>query len=228
MTLELTDVTSGYGHADVLRDIRLRVEEGQVVALLGRNGMGKTTLLRTIACQVTAKSGTVALDGTAYTRSARIARAGLAFVPDDRGVFPTLTVEENLRLSARRGYSPPIDVAEVFPVIRERARVKAGDLSGGQKQQLALARAMVHGSRMILIDELSQGLQPSLVHAVLEAARALASAGITTLFVDQSPDLPLDHSDRILGMEKGAIVLDEPAERLRSDPQRLGNLLVVS
>lgn len=228
MTLELTDVTSGYGHTQVLRGVNLSIRQDEVVALLGRNGMGKTTLLRTIAGQIPLTGGSLALDGKTHPNSERLARAGLAFVPDDRGVFPTLTVEENLRLARRRGYSPPVDVAEIFPVIRERARVKAGDLSGGQKQQLAIARAILHGSRVIVIDEMSQGLQPSLVHAVLDAARTLASAGVATLFVDQSPDLPVAHCDRILGMAKGAIVLDEPAATLRSDPARLGDLLVVS
>lgn len=227
MTLQMTDAVAGYGHTQVLRRVNLSVARNEVVALLGRNGMGKTTLLRTIAGQIPLTAGSFTLDDRSYSGSERLARAGLAFVPDDRGVFSTLTVDENLRLAHRRGYEPPVEVADIFPVIRERAQVKAGDLSGGQKQQLAIARAMLHGSRLIVIDEMSQGLQPSLVRAVLDAARTLASAGVATFFVDQSPELPLAHCDRILGMEKGAIVLDEPAERLREDPDRLGSLLVV-
>ena len=190
--------------------------------------MGKSTLLRTIAGQLPLMSGKRFIDGRQPVRPELIARLGVSFVPDDRGVLPSLTVEENLRLARRREYDPVIDVAEILPVVRERAKVKAGDLSGGQKQQLAIARSILFGSRLIVIDELSQGLQPSLVRVVLQSLRVLAAAGVSTLFVDQSPDLPLEYADRILGMSKGSLALDRPAADVRKSPGLLGDLLVVS
>ena len=153
--------------------------------------------------------------------------AGLSFLPDDRGVFPRLTVSENLALARRRGYEPPVDVTALFPVIRERRHVDAGDLSGGQKQQLGLARAMLAGEEAILVDEFSQGLQPSLVRDVLAAFRELAAAGVAVLLVDQSPDALVAAATRVLAMEKGSIVLDAPAAEVRDDPQRLLDFLVI-
>lgn len=226
--LHLSQVSSGYGSTRVLRDVDLKLEPATVVALLGRNGMGKSTLLKTIAGQLPLLSGAREIDGTSVSRPEQAARAGLSFVPDDRGVLPSLTVEENLRLARRKGYKPIVDVAELFPVARERSRVKAGDLSGGQKQQVAIARAIVFGSRLIVVDELSQGLQPSLVRDVLGALRTLAGAGVSTLIVDQSPELPVVYCDRILGMSKGEIVLDRSSSQLRADPSPLEDLLIVS
>lgn len=187
MRLELSGVTAGYGHTDVLRDTNISVADGEVVALLGWNGMGKTTVMRVMAGQLPIARGTRRVNGRSPKSAEAVARAGVAYVPDDRGVFPTLTVTENLRLANRSGYEPPFDVGDIFPVIRERSRVKAGDLSGGQKQQLAIARAFLYGSEMILIDELSQGLQPSLVRAVLGATRALAETGVSTLSSIRAP-----------------------------------------
>nr|WP_277816583.1 MULTISPECIES: ATP-binding cassette domain-containing protein [Microbacterium] len=202
---------------------------GEVVALLGRNGMGKTTMMRTLAGHLPSIDGDVLLDGSPL-RSGRAdlaARAGMSFLPDDRGVFPRLTVAENLALARRRGYQPPVDVVALFPVIRERMNVNAQDLSGGQKQQVGLARAILAGEKAILVDEFSQGLQPSLVRDVLAAFHEIARAGVVIVLVDQSPQPLVEFATRVLAMDKGAIVLDSPAAVVREDPQALLDFLVV-
>ena len=227
--ITITGLSAGYDGIPVVRDLDLHIEPGAFVALLGRNGMGKTTLLRTIAGQLPRVGGSVELEEAPLPsgRSDAAARAGLSFLPDDRGVFPKLTVDENLRLARRRGYEPPVDVRALFPVIAERANVAAGDLSGGQKQQLGLARAILAGTRAIIVDEFSQGLQPSLVQASLEALRVIADSGVAVVLVDQSPTPLVDVASRVLAMERGAIVLDAPAEQVRDHPQQLLEFLVV-
>lgn len=227
--IEIRALDAGYDGVPVITGLQLTLAAGEITALLGRNGMGKTTTMRTLAGQLPMIGGEIRLDGTPL-RSGRAdlaARAGLSFLPDDRGVFPRLTVAENIALARRRGYEPPVDVTALFPVIRERMRVTAGDLSGGQKQQVGLARAILAGERVILVDEFSQGLQPSLVREVLTAFRTLADAGVAVVVVDQSPDAVVEFSTRVLAMEKGAIVLDAPAAVVRDDPKRLLDFLVI-
>lgn len=227
--IEARALAAGYDGVPVVSGLDLTIAAGEVTALLGRNGMGKTTTMRTLAGQLPAIDGELRLDGRVLRpgRADLAARAGLSFLPDDRGVFPRLTVAENLDLARRRGYDPPVDVTALFPVIRERMRVNAGDLSGGQKQQVGLARAILAGERAILVDEFSQGLQPSLVRDVLGAFRELADTGVAVVLVDQSPDALVEFSTRVLAMEKGAIVLDAPAAQVRDDPQRLLDFLVI-
>jgi ABC-type branched-subunit amino acid transport system ATPase component len=228
--LHITGLTAGYKDTRVVDGVNLAFPDGQMVALLGRNGVGKTTLLKSIfgLCQVF--SGSMTLDGREMEagRPEKMARAGLSFMPDDRGVFPNLTVEQNLRLARRRGYSPPVDVRELFPLLTERAEQPAGTLSGGQKQQVGIARAILAGQRLIAIDEFSQGLQPSIAHAALQALRNLASTGVTVLLVEQSPELPLRYCDRITGMLKGRIVFDQPVAAVDAGSDVLTDLLVVS
>ncbi|MHA6668219.1 ABC transporter ATP-binding protein [Homoserinimonas sp. A447] len=227
--IEVNALAAGYDGVPVVPRLDLTIVAGEVIAFLGRNGMGKTTVMRTLAGHLPAIDGEVVLDGMPL-RSGRAdlaARAGLSLLPDDRGVFPRLTVAENLALARRRGYEPPVDVTALFPVIRERMNVNAGDLSGGQKQQVGLARAILAGEKAILVDEFSQGLQPSLVRDVLAAFREIAGAGVVIVLVDQSPQPLVEFATRVLAMEKGAIVLDSPAADVREDPQRLLDFLVV-
>jgi ABC-type branched-subunit amino acid transport system ATPase component len=227
--IEVNALSAGYDGVAVVPRLELVIAAGELVAFLGRNGMGKTTVMRTLAGQLPSIDGGVVLDGLSLRpgRADLAARAGLSFLPDDRGVFPRLTVAENLALARRRGYEPPVDVTALFPVIRERMNVNAGDLSGGQKQQVGLARAILAGEKSILVDEFSQGLQPSLVRDVLAAFRELASAGVAIILVDQSPQPLVEFATRVLAMEKGAIVLDSPAAVVREEPQRLLDFLVV-
>jgi ABC-type branched-subunit amino acid transport system ATPase component len=228
--LEVHEIVSGYKDTRVVNGVDLSLPRGQVVAILGRNGAGKTTFLKSVFGLCTVFSGAVRLDGRELPlgRPAYIARQGLSLLPDDRGVFPSLTVGQNLRLARRRGYTPPVDVHDLFPLLTDRAGQPAGQLSGGEKQQVGIARAILAGRRLVAIDEFSQGLQPSLVHAALGALRELAATGVSVLLVEQSPDLPLRYCDHIVGMLKGRITFDQPAEELRASPEVLTDLLVVS
>jgi ABC-type branched-subunit amino acid transport system ATPase component len=227
---EIRDLISGYREARVVNGVNLYVEPGEMVAILGRNGVGKTTLLKSVFGLCGVFEGEVRFDGEVLPRSrpAQLARRGLTLLPDDRGVFPSLTIEQNLQLARRRDYSPPVDVREIFPVLRARSGQAAGLLSGGEKQQVGLARAMLAGSRLIVIDEFSQGLQPSLVHDAMAALTAVAESGVAVILVEQSPELPLRYCHRIVGMLKGRISFDASSSHLRDSPQELTDLLVVS
>ncbi|MGW4470231.1 ABC transporter ATP-binding protein [Nonomuraea sp. NPDC004354] len=222
--LELTSVCGGYGQAAVVRDVTLTVAPGEMVALLGRNGTGKTTLLRTVFGLADRQGGDVRLDGRPVVpgRPDLLARRGAALMPEDRGVFPTLTVAENLRLAVRRDFTPAVDPRELFPLLTERHGQAAGTLSGGQKQQLGIARAILSGRSLIAVDELTQGLQPSLVRDVLEALATIAGTGVPVVAVDQHAGLLLDRCGRAVVMEAGQVVFDGPSDpRTRQDLERL-------
>ncbi len=213
MTLELDALGGGYGQAAVVRDVTLRVAEGERIALLGRNGTGKTTLLRTVFGLADRQGGEVRLAGRPVPRGRPdlLARRGAALMPEDRGVFPTLTVAENLRLATRRGFVPAVDPHEIFPLLTERRRQPAGTLSGGQKQQLGIARSMLSGQSLIVVDELTQGLQPSLVQQVLEATARIAATGVAVVMVDQHAGLLLERCDRAVVLQAGRVVFDGPS-----------------
>jgi ABC-type branched-subunit amino acid transport system ATPase component len=225
--LELTGLAGGYGQAAVVRPTDLTVRAGEITALIGRNGAGKTTLLRTVFGLADRHGGTVILDGRALSpgRPELLARAGATLMPEDRGVFPALTVAENLRLARRRDTVPAVDPHTVFPLLTDRAGQQAGTLSGGQKQQLGIARAMLAGRTLIAVDELTQGLQPSVVADVLEALGTIAAAGTAVLLVDQHAGALLDHSRHVVVMEAGRVVLDAPNGPGLRD--RLDDLLAV-
>ncbi|MGY1822424.1 ABC transporter ATP-binding protein [Geodermatophilus sp. SYSU D00079] len=227
--LDLHAVTGGYKDTRIVNDLSLRVQPGEVVGVLGRNGVGKTTLLKSVFGLCRRFAGEVRVDGKPVPpdRPELLARAGLTLMPDDRGVFANLTISENLRLATRRGYRPPVDVRDVYPLLADRADQAAGTLSGGQKQQVGLARAVLAGSRLIAVDEFSQGLQPSVVDDSIAALRTVAASGVAIVLVEQGPEIPLRFCDRIVVMVKGEIVLDAPAADLRADPSRLTDLLVV-
>ncbi|MDP9862243.1 MULTISPECIES: ATP-binding cassette domain-containing protein [Streptosporangium] len=211
--LELHELCGGYGQAAVVRDVDFRIAAGETVALLGRNGTGKTTLLRTIFGLADRQGGTLSLAGRTVPpgRPELLARWGAALMPEDRGVFPSLTVAENLRLATRKGFVPAVDPREIFPLLTERHQQAAGTLSGGQKQQLGIARAIVSGQSLIVVDELTQGLQPSVVRDVLEALTGIAATGVAVVAVDQHAGLLLDRSHRAVVMEAGRVVFDGPS-----------------
>ncbi|MEA2359129.1 MAG: branched-chain amino acid transport system ATP-binding protein [Solirubrobacteraceae bacterium] len=227
---EIIGLASGYREARVINGVDLSLAPGETLAILGRNGVGKTTLLKSAFGLCTVFSGEVRLDGRKLPlgRPAHMASLGLTLLPDDRGVFPSLTVEQNLALARRKGYTPPVDVYEIFPLLRARGAQAAGLLSGGEKQQVGIARAILAGTRLIAIDEFSQGLQPSLVHTALGALKEVAATGVSVVIVEQGPDLPLRYCDRIVGMLKGRITFDALAPELRNSPDVLTDLLVVS
>lgn len=227
--LEVAGLVAGYGGGTVLHGLDLAVAPGERVAVLGRNGVGKTTLLKTVMGLVRPRAGTVRFAGAGIGGQPpfRIARAGIAYVPQGREVFADLTVEENLILGdlqaadAGRAYA-------VFPALAGRRREAAGRLSGGQQQQLAIARALMARPRLLLLDEPSEGVQPSVVLELAEALAAVATAeGMALVLVEQNVDLALRLAGRAVFMDRGRIVAEELAADLRADRSRLDAHLVL-
>ncbi|KST59396.1 ABC transporter ATP-binding protein [Methylobacterium sp. GXS13] len=209
--LDVEGLDQHYGSAQVLRGIGLAVEPGACLAVLGRNGAGKTTLLRCLTGLIPASRGQIALDGTDLTRLSpdRRARAGLAYVPQGREIFPDLTVAENLRVAARAhglDRTDAIDEAAVlFPALRSLWHRPGGKLSGGQQQQLAIARALATRPRAILLDEPTEGIQPSIV-AAIETVIAGLKGRITVLLVEQYLDFALRVADAVVVLSRGSVV----------------------
>ena len=230
--LEVKELRSGYGKGVVLHGIDLKVEERQAVALLGRNGMGKTTLIRSI-CGLeppTVTGGTVTLagEGILGLSNYEIARRGLALVPQGRRVFGTLTVEENLRIGHR-----PTDggwdlgkVYELFPRLAERRNQPSGVLSGGEQQMLAIGRALMTNPLVVLMDEPSEGLAPAIRDVVRDTLIALKEDGQTILVAEQNVDLALDVADRLAVIgESGRIAWEGDPAELRNDPVLMNDLV---
>jgi len=218
--LELDHVYASYGGVRALHDVSLAVDDGQVVGVLGPNGAGKTTTLRAI-------SGVVHTTGAVVYRGKRIgkspvqaARAGIAHVPEGRGTFAELTVDENLRLGAYtiRGRADERRVLTYFPWLGERRRQQAGTLSGGEQQMLALARALMARPRLLLLDEPSLGLAPRVVRSIFELVSKLnAEEGLTVLVVEQNANVALDHSHNAYVLEAGRVALRGVSAELRDD-----------
>ena len=231
MLLEVERLSAGYAGSRVVDQVSLSLGEGETVALLGRNGMGKTTLLRAIFGLAERHGGTVRVDGTPLParRPELLARRGLTLVPDDRGVFPRLTVAENLQLAGLAGAGRvAVDPLELFPELRRRGRQPAGELSGGLQQQLALARALAAAPRLVAIDELSLGIQPSIVRQLAEGLERISKTlGVALLIVDQSPALALRICRRALIMRKGTVALDVPSDELAASGDQYLDLLVI-
>jgi branched-chain amino acid transport system ATP-binding protein len=222
--LECRGFAGGRGSTVVFRDLDLDVRAGTVLALLGPNGAGKSTLLLTLAGLLPAHRGTVAVDGAPLRNGSPVAanRAGVVLVPDNRSLFPTLTVEENLEVARRRGGTAPRDLLDVFPALEKRWRLRAGALSGGEQQMLAMARALVQQPRVLLGDEMSMGLAPLVVEALFDTVRRIArDHGAAIVLVEQHITLALGVADEAAVLNRGAIVLQGPAPDLRSDPKRI-------
>jgi branched-chain amino acid transport system ATP-binding protein len=217
--LNLEDVTVDRGPATVLRGINLQVQSGEIVALLGSNGVGKTTTLWTISGLLRARSGQITFDGKPITRSspAAIVRAGIAQIPEGRQVFPTLTVRENLELGAyvrRSGWQADLaNVLELFPMLRRDLNRRAGSLSGGQQQMLAIGRGLMSLPKLLMLDEPSIGLAPVVVKAMAEALIAIR-ARAAVLLVEQNVGMALGVADRGYVMAGGRIVLEGSAREL--------------
>lgn len=223
--LLVRDLWSGYGETVVLQGMTFTVQPGEVVALLGRNGVGKTTLLKTIVGILRPRSGEVLLDGVPITglMPHEIAVRGVAYVPQGRGIFPKLTVRENLLLGTKgrrdRRRTIPKSIYDYFPVLRERLDQLGGTLSGGEQQMLAIARALAAEPAILLLDEPSEGIQPSIVIRLGEILQRIhQERGISILLVEQNLDLALSTADRCLIMEKGRAVYEStPSELEASD-----------
>jgi branched-chain amino acid transport system ATP-binding protein len=217
--LEVKNVTAGYGRTVVLRDLSIEVPVGQVVGLLGPNGVGKTTVLRVAAGLLTPMQGSVHVNGVDVSKRPAHQRAklGLCLIPEGRGIFRSLSVAENLRLQ-----KPPwgqdetaIDRAvDAFPVLGSRLHQRAGSMSGGEQQMLALARAYLSSPAIVLLDEVSMGLSPKLVDEVFVTIRKLAALGVTLLIVEQYVNRALEVSDTIILLEKGKVSFSGPPSAL--------------
>ena len=226
--LRIREVHAGYGATPILFGVSLEVREGEAVALLGRNGMGKTTLMKAAMGFLKPWRGTIEFDGHELSGLTphEIARLGIGFVPENRRVFPGLTVRENLELGlsavAHRTSALRRERLDTvfthFPRLRERIDQPSKTLSGGEQQMLAIARVMMAGARIILMDEPTQGLAPALVRHIREMIGELKRAGVTVLLVEQNARMALAVCDRGYLMEKGVIVFEGPSHELRDSP----------
>jgi len=210
--LEVTGLNQYYGGSHILRDVSFELPPGKVTSLLGRNGVGKTTLLRTLMGLVPAASGTIRLEGKNLTAEPPYVRArnGIGYVPQGREIFPRLTVEENLEMGLAtrgRGAAIPARIFEMFPVLKQMLHRRGGDLSGGQQQQLAIGRALAMAPKLLILDEPTEGIQPSIIKDIERVIRTLAAAGdMAILLVEQYYDFARSLADQYLVMERGEII----------------------
>jgi branched-chain amino acid transport system ATP-binding protein len=229
--IELKGVSSGYGETVVLEDINLTLAPGECVSVSGRNGVGKTTLLATIMGHTTLHKGDVLLEGKSLNRVPvyRRAAAGLGFVPQEREIFPSLSVRENLEVGARPGPWTPERMFELFPNLRERLDNRGNQLSGGEQQMLSIARALLTNPSVLLMDEPTEGLAPVIVETLTAVLVKLRSeSGLSIVLVEQNSRVAFEFSDRCVVLDKGRIVYDGASATLRDDPERLAKLIGVS
>jgi len=225
--LILENVSVNYDAIEALTDISLTVNQGEVVTLIGANGAGKTTTLRTITGLLNPRKGRVMYEGKQISGmpTFKLVPMGIAMSPEGRGVFANLSVRENLDMGAyirsdKKGISDDMERAfTLFPRLKEREKQKAGTLSGGEQQMLAMGRAMMSRPRLLLLDEPSLGLAPLLVHTIFEAVDEIRSEGTTILLVEQNANAALHHSDRAYVLETGRIVMEGDSKQLAADPR---------
>ncbi|QDF95819.1 urea ABC transporter ATP-binding subunit UrtE [Azoarcus sp. DD4] len=224
--LKVDNLNQYYGGSHILRGLSFEVPVGKVTTLLGRNGVGKTTLLKTLMGLVPAASGTIHFGAQDITRapSYNRVRAGIGFVPQGREIFPRLTVEENLLMGLAtrpRGESIPQRIFDMFPVLKQMMGRRGGDLSGGQQQQLAIGRALAFGPKLLILDEPTEGIQPSIIKDIERAIRSLAATGeMAILLVEQYYDFARALSDQYLVMERGEIVMRGEGANMDADGVR--------
>jgi branched-chain amino acid transport system ATP-binding protein len=220
--IELRKINTFYGLGHILHDLSLSVAEGEVVALLGRNGAGKTTTLRSITGLTPPKSGEIRYKGRdiAGLGAHQVSRLGIALVPETRDIFSFLSAKENLSIAARKGSRWHVDtVLERFPSLKERLNNKGRQLSGGEQQMLAIARALLTGPDLLLLDEPSQGLAPLVVNAVMGTIQELKKERVSMLLVEQNAELALRLADRVYVIDHGTMVFEGTPAALRADRQ---------
>jgi branched-chain amino acid transport system ATP-binding protein len=225
--LELKGLSSGYGAIEALKSINVRIDKGEIVTLIGANGAGKSTTLRSITGLVTPSAGEVIFEGRTLngTPTHEITALGISMVPEGRAIFANLTVLENLEMGAYLQKDKTRNVASLervftlFPRLKERRKQAGGTLSGGEQQMLAIGRAMMARPRLLLLDEPSLGLAPLLVQAIFGAIDTINKEGTTILLVEQNANAALRHSHRAYVLETGTIVMEGPSERVAADPR---------
>jgi branched-chain amino acid transport system ATP-binding protein len=228
--LSLEGVDAFYGDSHVLHDVSFTLGEGRVLALLGRNGAGKTTCIYTIVGLLPLRSGALSLFGESIGGLApeAIARKGVGLVPQGRRIFPSLSVRENLTVAARGGGAWDLRaVYATFPRLRERERQRAGTLSGGEQQMLAIARALMTNPRLLLLDEPSEGLAPQLVAEVGRVLARLRESGLSIVLVEQNTRLALGVADEVVTLKSGRVAYAGPAEKIKGDESFLAQHLGV-
>ena len=224
--LSITGVNQYYGGSHILRDVDLQAKAGQITVVLGRNGVGKTTLLKSLMGLVPIRTGSIALDGQALEKATPYerARAGLGYVPQGREIFARLTVEENLLmgLAAKPAGTPlPQEIFEWFPVLHEMRKRRGGDLSGGQQQQLAIGRALAAGPKVLVLDEPTEGIQPSIIKDIGRVIRKLADQGaMAIVLVEQYYDFARELADSYIVMERGSVLAQGRGSNMEIDGVR--------
>jgi branched-chain amino acid transport system ATP-binding protein len=229
--LVLEGVRAGYGRTVVLDGLALSLKPGATLAVLGRNGVGKTTLLATIMGHTTLHGGSIHFAGQSIARLPAHARCrlGIAFVPQEREIFPSLTLEENLIVAARSGRWTPDRVYEFFPPLAARRKNRGNELSGGEQQMLAIGRALVGNPRLLLLDEPLEGLAPVIVDTLLTGlARLKQDHDLAVLLVEQHARLALEFAEAALILDRGVVVYSGPSASLLADPARMASLLGIA
>ena len=222
MILEVKKIDTYYGLGHILHDLSLQVDDGEVVALLGRNGAGKTTTLRSVTGLTPPKQGAILYKGSDISGFAPhlISQNGIAMVPETRDIFSYLTVKENLSIAQRKDSRWQMDgVLARFPGLQERLNHKGRELSGGEQEMLAIARALMTGPELLLLDEPSQGLAPLVVNAVMDTIRELKAQHVSMLLVEQNAEMALQLADRVYVIDHGTVVFEGTPGKLRSDAQ---------
>jgi urea transport system ATP-binding protein len=224
--LKVDSLNQFYGGSHILRNLSFEAQVGEVTVVLGRNGVGKTTLLKSLMGRVAVKTGSVALDGKDITRATSYdrVRAGIGYVPQGREIFGRLTVQDNLLmgLASKPGNTPiPAELFELFPVLKQMIRRRGGDLSGGQQQQLAIARALAAGPKLLLLDEPTEGIQPSIIKEIGRVIRLLADRKtMAIVLVEQFYDFAAELADQYLVMERGEVVMRGRGKDMQADGVR--------
>jgi branched-chain amino acid transport system ATP-binding protein len=233
MLIEATGVQAWYGSSHVLRGVDLQLAEGETLGLLGRNGMGKSTLIRSLLGHVKQRRGHIQVAGRdcSSARPHEVARLGIAYVPEGRGIFPNLTVREHLQMTARPGADGRSEwtfdrILQTFPRLSERLGNLGSQLSGGEQQMLSIGRALMTHPKAIILDEATEGLAPLIVDEIWRVIATIRASGIATIVVDRDYRRVLSQSDRVIVLQKGQAVLQGDRERVQNDPA-LGSYLGV-
>ena len=230
MLLEVSNINTFYGMSHILFNLSLSIEKGEIVCLLGRNGVGKTTTLRSIIGLTPARSGSITFAGEEIRTKQpfRVARLGIGFVPEDRLIIPDLTVKENLEIAIRPGEDWTLEgIYQIFPRLKEREAQEGGTLGGGEQQMLTIGRALMSNPKLLLLDEPSEGLAPAIVRMLGEFMQVLKGKGMTTLLAEQNSKFALTFSDRAYLLEKGEICWHGNCLELKGKPEVMKRYLGV-